>query len=455
MNGKEIIKNIISGEMPDIEQVRANCLNQTVSEQKKRPAFKPAKILITAAAMMFIIGLFNIQAVIGMINGLFFVPGAGIITESDIIYYGIDKPVEIDTEYGVLTLEIASRITRNGKTDLTLYIDARNIPIENIDDIEPPILADISINGESLGQCELIYKGGVVSRSNERPGFKRESLMYIYSYENFPDAGEFDLTLCGVETNVVLTDQRHNFAISKENNGVTLAAYKFGGAKNNIFVDTIDNHINPDEYIKQLGFHPFTGFEMYDINGDRIYCNGSGAFGNKSEYHYIDISDFNNPDEIKSIKAHAIQLNYHPIRDYTSVIEIPVPKDGDTITTDIKVPLGEYVYKISEVRRDGDVIYYTDNAIPREETHFDIEKRQLGAKYYTPSDFEEELAKAIANRESLIENANLFPENTENNMIPMIGNGVIFGFDENAETIKFILTDITIIQYGDFDIEFD
>ena len=79
VKGSEIINHVtedIRVKMPDIEQVRANCLNQKTEKistknniQKKQSRFKPRRILAAAAALIFIVGLINIQVVIAAVGG--------------------------------------------------------------------------------------------------------------------------------------------------------------------------------------------------------------------------------------------------------------------------------------------------------------------------------------------------------------------------------------------------
>ena len=79
IKGNEIINHVtsdISAKMPDIEQVRANCLNQKADEiskknniKKRHSVFTPARILATAAALIFMVGLINIQVVIAAVGG--------------------------------------------------------------------------------------------------------------------------------------------------------------------------------------------------------------------------------------------------------------------------------------------------------------------------------------------------------------------------------------------------
>jgi hypothetical protein len=75
IKGNEIINHATSdirAEMPDIEQVRVDCLNQKVGKnkiKKRHSVFTPARILATAVSLIFIVGLINIQVVIAAVGG--------------------------------------------------------------------------------------------------------------------------------------------------------------------------------------------------------------------------------------------------------------------------------------------------------------------------------------------------------------------------------------------------
>jgi hypothetical protein len=67
MKEREIIKYMtsdIQAKMPDIEQVRANCLNQIANTAKKRPAYNPKRrIIITATIMILFVISFSVYSV--------------------------------------------------------------------------------------------------------------------------------------------------------------------------------------------------------------------------------------------------------------------------------------------------------------------------------------------------------------------------------------------------------
>ena len=424
MKNEKIINAL--NELEPSEEIENEIFDNIIKKQNtKRSIFKPTKIIATAAAVMLIIGLVNIQTVIAFVSGLFFVPGVGLTSDENIIYEGLEKPIVIETDYGSLTLEFLSKVTRNGKTNLSLYIDSKDIPAKDSQDY--PITLNISVSGENIVSEDWLGGGGTWDRNNTV-----NHVYYFYSCENFPDINEFDLALCGTETHIILTEQPNNFALSKENNGVTLAAYKFNGV-NMMCIDILNKHINPDEY-------------KYYFN-DLKSKDGS--------YHLLNI--FPSDEEIKSFKTDVLVIDYYRDSAHAEVIEIPIPKDGDTIATEIKVPIGDYIYEITEVRREGDIIYYTDNSIPRETTFFNFENGQWQGSQLIPQG--DELEKAIKDRKMYIDTARIIAdwdwENDWENAPKTSYMGAIWNFDENADTIRLKLTDITIRQYGDFDIIFE
>jgi hypothetical protein len=148
-----------------------------------------------------------------------------------------------------------------------------------------------------------------------------------------------------------------------------------------------------------------------------------------------------------------------------NIIEIPIPKDGETLYTDITYPLGDYIYKITEVRRDGDVIYFKDNQIPAEEIFGGEWEDGNGTWSYQHITIDKE--EAIRNKESYIYHIVLFLILDEPQVYPNPGNRGIISitqlkkisvidcndstnrlFDIDAETLRLGVGDYMIIQYG-------
>jgi hypothetical protein len=418
----------------------------------RRPVFKKAsvKVIATAAAALLIVGALNITTVIAFISELFFVPGIGLTEDMTIKTVYLDGPVEIETDMGTLTLRFMSKVTRNGKNDLIFYIDAPAIISRDLSGLS----ATVNINGEIL---EVKCSGGSGGGGD---GFAESNYHYIYS--DFPDVTEFDFTIRGVTKHISLTVEGDNYvALSKENNGITLALHKFPKVTSIMGLDFIDKNIDKDKYTAMsLSLVPTDQFKLYDENGEEFSIEGfsySGYVGN------IIMGMMGNTSEIKRIKADAVNLHYYHNfmrfgrRDTLGItpdsnagfdfIEIPIPKDGETIETDCQAAIGKYIYKITEVRREGDMIYYKDNA--NASFWYDVT--------YTMSS--QEYQKAVENCEYNINFVWLgmedFAENPVNSNDKIDCNDkTITGFDKDAETLKLAVLNADIIQLGNFDIEF-
>ena len=164
-------------------------------------------------------------------------------------------------------------------------------------------------------------------------------------------------------------------------------------------------------------------------------------------------------------------------------IEIPVPRDGESIETDIKIPIGSYTFEITNVRREGNTIYYEQNS------HEILSKRLPYAiipgfnwddsLYHIYYDEYEQLleyfggdyeavektlarntayANAVANRVAVVEMVTFiscYPFGNLQLTSAKMGCGEIYDFDPNAKTLTFYLDNAYITQYGDFSIEFE
>jgi hypothetical protein len=402
----------------------------------KPTPLKPVKILAAAAALVLIVGLVNIQTVIAFIGGLFFVPGFGVTDDHRISYYGLEKPVTAETKYGTLTLEFVSKIKRNGKTELTIYMNMRNI-------------------SEAAWEQSLYDKNFTISKNKETfisaPDLDKEFFdnwawvymevsTYVYSFPDFPDVNDFDLTIWGEKINISLTNKPNDFAFSKENNGITLALCKINGSNKMLFVDFFSSgNIDNENYVTDWHWGNIRDADStyyYDENGDKIdHKIGIGTsnpaiagFGGGS----YKITEYPSGEmEIKGLKSNAVTFTYMAKTDgHGEIIEIPVPKDGETIKTDIQIDFGQYSYILSEVRREGNMIYYTDNC----ETTWN----------------KAEYENYAADKKAIVHFVDFKTKDTEISYY-----GKITKFEEDAKTIKLQINAVSIIQFGDFDIEFE
>ena len=426
------------------EQTETEIFNIIIQKQnKKQRVLKSTKILATAAAVMLIIGIVNIQTVIAFIGGLFFVPGAGVLSgDINIDYYGLAAPVDIETEYGVITLKFVTKITKDGETSLGMLFSSYDIPAQNMQDY--PIYIDIDAGGENLLSNEEIRGSGGWGSDG------RNYVNYQYIYKNFPGLNNFDLTILGVTTSVFLENQTGNFALSQENNGIIVAASKFGGVKDIFALDIYDIADSAKDYYIIIGYLPSAS----DINGDEIFITngGGGGFNPDMPLSYQLIQAYKNEKEMKSIISAAVRLSYY--RKEPLSIDIPVPKDGETVKTNIQIPIGSYTFKITEVRRDGDIIYYEKNS-----QEIVTMRGKFGGNFKSSwwenfENFDKE--RVIKNREYYIESVSFYnPGHADGTCGAVMGGGEIWNFDENAESLRFYFDGASIVQFGDFDIEFD
>lgn len=439
MKPSDEIKNQIFGEITQKHRQRRG----------KRRIFKPSKIIASAAVILLAVGLINIQTVIGMINGLFFAPGVG-MTSNPVIYYGINGPIDIETEYGLLTLKFANRITIDGRTHLWLFIQPSDIR-RGSEQEDNPLYISINAGGEYVVSNEelMVYSNVRSNGSN--------FVSYQYFHEDFPNVNGFFLTVRGVETYIPLTHQPGNFALSEEINGITVAANKFALVTDLIAIGVFDSSESAEDYMIS-GFIPGLR-RAYREDGGRILSSGAqGRFSRLDPLNYYIIEFFRNEKEIKSIPIDEVSLMY--MRKESLPVEIPVPRDGESIQVNIEIPIGAHIFKITEVRREGDIIYYENNAL-----HATTEKGTefVGGQipYMNP-----EREQAVANRESFIKevffslfaNSEEVMENIEairQGILPQMSGGEIWNFDENAESLTFYFNGAAITQFGDFNITFD
>ena len=457
MKNKKII-NAWEEVLPDSETKERMFSNIRQKYQKRgtRRIFKSSKIMATVAAILLLVGLINIQTVIGMINGLFFAPGAG-VTRNPVIYEAIDGPIDIETEYGLMTLKFVNKITRDGETILSLYLYSTDIRASRVHRGEEyPLYISIRADGEYIVSDEEIQVGDWGYGSSGE-----NHVSYSYMHENFPDINEFALIIDGVETHISLMHQPDNFALSKENNGITLALSKFNGVTDMLAMDVYDS----SEYAADYHVFGWQWFgKYYDENGEEIrMSSGSGGFNPDSPLNYQMVRFHENEREIKSATASSIRVIYQRKTGDFLPVEIPVPKDGETIQVNIEIPIGSYTFRITELRREGGTIYYENNALA-----FVVERsrdpKNTGSisNRRIPDPWDEDKSayeQAVANAEAFISHIALSPyddwttpsDGTE----PKIAGGEIWNFDENAEILKFYFCYAEIYQFGDFNITFD
>lgn len=446
MKNKKIIDawdEIVPGE--EIENRMFDEIGLKLRQKQKRMIFKPSKIIATAAAMVLIVGLINIQTVIAFVGGLFFVPGAG-VNNVPIIYEGLEAPIDIETEYGLLTLKFVIKATKNGKISLGLNLYSLDIRASRVRE-EYPLYISITADGESIVTDERIEGGGGWGSD------ARNFVTYDYICSDFPDINEFDLTFLGVETHISLVYQPDNFALSKENNGITFAVSKFNGVNDMLAMDVYDNSESANDY--NIWGNMYHGIKMYGEDGEEIRLSGGyGGYDPNSGLNYQLLQMYKNEKQVKSMTGDMVSINYE--RKEQLAIEIPVPKDGETIKTNIEIPIGSHTFRITEVRREGDIIYYENNcfAVITQKSHSDKNTGSFTTQGI-PYNEGQEREQAITNGESFIEHISVGHEDDWDVNKSKMGGGEIWDFDENAETLTFYFSGATVLQFGDFNVEFE
>lgn len=451
----------------EIKQEILNDITQKHNQRSKLSAarlFRPAKIIAAAAAILLVVGLINIQTVIAFISGLIYVPGVGLTDNENVKYYGLEEPVSIATEYGVIKIEYISKITQGDTTELNILMTTKDCFYAAQNEVLSSIIPISVYSGELI--FDESYFSGLSTESfyrtiplnpqgpmGEIPG---DYTAFFINYKNFPDINEFDIKLgeASVE-HISLTKNPGEFALSKENNGVTYGLYKIKGSESLSFNGIYGIDFNESYSVVANAGKKYTDNYIYYYDGDGNTIGG-GAYGISFGKGYSILNIDGNTSEIKGLKADHVLIDYHLTRNIINgepvnrggemLIEIPVLKDGETMETDIQINIGKYVYKITELRREENIIYYKDNAVNFEEID--------GAKY----------DEAVKNQEYIIHGAYFIDANTseiyslefeDSGVYAAATGGEIRGFDENAETISLVLRNILIYQFGDFSVEFD
>jgi len=417
--------------LPD-DEAKARMLGniqKKYSQGKKHPTFKPAKIIASAAAIALIVGLVNIQTVIAFIGGLFFVPGVGLTEDAAITAVSIGEPLDIATDRGIFTLRFMSKIAREGKNDLVFNVCARSALMYDLD-------VYVSVGGNKI-EAQFLHGGG-----GSGPGGSESN--YNYIVKDFPDVTEFDFTIRGQTQHISLTEQGGAFvSLSKENNGITLALHKFPKLTTMLGVDICPTGGKNDYSIFISLNSNYSRF--YDVNGDEIAITGAQG-GMNDGFDVINMGD--NAMEVKGLKSSAIELQYaRNLEKAFAYFELPIPEDGETVETDLCVMVSGHAYIISEVSRLGDVIFYKDNA-------------DYGEAANLAGIDPERYREAVKNRESRISMAWLvmgdFETNPKNSNQKFDNSAkTITGFDPGAKTLELGLMILNVVQFGDFDIEFD
>ena len=447
LNSKEQDIPVIKGE--NIKNRVYDALGIISRENKfKNPIFKPAKIIAAVAAIVLIFGLLNITAVIAFFKDLFFVPGIG-FTEGDISVVMLNEPVEISCDWGEVILEFVTKIKNSdGKFEILLYFTTKDEKVLSS--------IDLSESERELKNAKTAINGKIyVFNLDTWGGTYIPDIGYMGHLNmvnsDFPDINEFDLQFRDTTAHIVLTELNGNEKIpyiSKETNGIKIAAYKFRNSNRIISLDVINNNDLGEFYTgtPNLYFDSVMGENDTEIKtiGTSEYSftgwnkNGGNGFG----YFITQLANKDNIDLTGIEISTGISIDYYPElidRDISSKmvttkpqIVIPIPKNGETIKTDIKIPVGGIIYQIIEVTRDGDALYYKDNSLEHNAKTFDMDSAIKNGEVY------------IGRMMPFLEQGTLeiYPEKN-----------LIMGFDPGDDRLIINIRYISVIYFGDFSVD--
>ena len=393
-----------------------------VQPRKKRTVIP--KLIACTAAMILLFCMLNITTVLAFIKNLFFIPGVG-VTDNDMAVVLLKEPVEIDCEIGRFTVEFGTKvIDSDGKCEVMLFLTTKeNIYASGV------YIEDLNAKAIIDGEEYILDHGTFLGGGGYNTTICVKNI-------DFPDINEFDLTFEGATARIIMTEMTEEEKtpyLSRENNGITLAAYKYRNNNNFIGFDVINNNRADGFTSISARLSDLGGAHVYDKNGGEITLAG-GSLNRGGSIFESGLANgllyLNNKDnaEVKKITADSIIVNYHSdFENPANFVTLPIPKDGETIYTDIEVPAGGAAYKITEVRREGDVIYFKDNV-----------------KYSYNDSIDRE--KAAENCEAYITNVYL---------LKVYGFDHITGFNPDDDYVIIPVLDIEVTYYGDFTINFD
>jgi hypothetical protein len=375
----EIINHVVRGEMPDLEQVRQNCHNKAANEislngstQKRHQLFTlpKMKIIATALAVVLVVGLFNVQAITAFIGELFFVPGVGLTVNPNLISAVLDEPVLIEANGIEYRLEFATKVKREtGECEIMFFFTTEYI-FQSSDVIITPAVAIINGKEHKLKIDNIRTKitangeggNGTYSISEINGNY---STIVMYKYK-FPDVNEFELRLYNTTVNINLSelaDEEKIPNLSGEINGITLAAYKYRNNNNVFGYDVINkNTENP-----KFNTYDSSFLCAYDIDGNILnrgrQSNGLDVPAKTKDGLGYRVECFVNEENVNidKVSTSSINVTYHFDKE-KSWMSVPVPKDGETLYPDVKIPIADgIIYELTSIRREGDTLYIEDN----------------------------------------------------------------------------------------------
>lgn len=399
-----------------------------VRAKKKRRGLA-VKFAVSAAAILLVALTFNITSVMALIRNLFYIPGIGITENENLSAAVLNEPVNIQTNIGDFTIEFGTKVRReDGRCEILLYFTS-DYHGKKMSDEKLPATAVIDGVEYELPSTGLGYTNS-------------DGASFSVSNNDFPDVNEFDLKFFNTTTRIYMSDMSVEETmphLSNEINGLMLAAYKYNNNNHILGLDTISNIDTNGFYVSFWG----AALKLYSDDGNKINTGGGYSGSGKPYegglgYQVIKFKNRENKN-IAKLSQNSVCATYwwRSLDPSPFKVTIPIPEDGQTIHTDITIKLAGAVYKLTEVRREDDIIYFKDNRFGwKSEAEYDIA-----------------LAKAIENHEIRV---NWLSLHDQGKKIEFDANyNTIKGFDPDAESFELQVSTIQIEYFGDYTVTFD
>jgi len=193
--------------------------------------------------------------------------------------------------------------------------------------------------------------------------------------------------------------------------------------------------------------------EFYDIRPDIMFNSVTGKGGVEIQVingnNYIQLLNNESDTELTGIKdLSMVRIEYISTMvpgngDLTTAttkpqLTLPIPKDGEILKTDIKIPVGSIFYEITEVRREGDKIYFRDNNISN--------NPEIMAAF--------DLDSAIKNNEAYIIGMRPMRPFGPNVTLEFdANNNSITGFDADSDFLTVNIRSIEVVYCGDYSVD--
>ena len=358
MKVNEAIKYIADMKMPDIEQVRVNCLNQNDADIKKSsPAKTKLKItqkpyyrrIFIAAAMMLVLSV-GVGAY--YISTLFFAPGYGILKDADFTIYATKEKVML----GNFVVDAITRTVDENESTVCVWlfqteeIESFLSEEERRTGILPTEFTGITAVFDDGTEIEIQSEGGAI------PGFFR------YICKNTPDTNTFRLRdMFGNEAAVRLEDiSKTAYADLKgiKFDDISMTVVPLSGT-GNIFAAEIIDKFTLNISKLALGTSINASFFLEAANGDIGYASGNVMLnGYKDNYRYSSVEtvtkNYNMDVEKIMLNSMFVMHSFNEVDDKPSII---VPNEGETINCNIILFDADGIkFKIKSIKNENGVL---------------------------------------------------------------------------------------------------